>query len=301
MEQAVPSAHSPAAENERRRVLVHMGVALVALGVVHWPNLRGLFHAWTHFDDYAHGLIVAPLAVAFAWQQRKKLRRAPLEGSWLGLVPLGAGTLALLVGSLGGEFMTLRLSLPLSLAGIVLLLAGRDVFRLLLFPIAFTLLMIPLPQALINVVAFPLQLIAAKWAVWSLQALGIPALLEGNIIHLAHTELFVAEACSGLRSLMALITLGVVFAHVVRRGHPVVQVVLVASTIPIAILVNAFRVGLTGYLAHFYGVGVTEGAIHEFQGFFTFGIALALLLVLSSAISGAGKVWRRRSQAPAEA
>jgi len=120
--------------------------------------------------------------------------------------------------------------------------------------------------------------VAAKFAVFSLQELGIPALVEGNIIHLAHTELFVHEACSGLRSLMALVTLGVVFAHFFKPGVLWMQLVLVASTIPIAIAVNAFRVALTGFLAHHFGEEAAGGVIHDFQGIFTFALALAMLL-----------------------
>jgi len=138
--------------------------------------------------------------------------------------------------------------------------------------------MVPLPQSLVNIVAFPLQLIAADFAVNVLFKIGVPALREGNIIHLANTQLFVAEACSGLRSLMALGTLGLVFAYFFRRNI-VERAVLVLSTIPIAIFVNAMRVAITGYLTHTYGPEAAEGWIHQMEGFFTFGVALLLLLL----------------------
>ena len=112
----------------------------------------------------------------------------------------------------------------------------------------------------------------------SLHALPIPALLEGNITHLARTYLFVAEACSGLRSIMALLTLGVVFSHFFRRGHLVQQIVLVVSTLPIAIFVNAIRVALTGFLTHHWGQEAAGGFIHDFQGMITFGVSFVLLL-----------------------
>lgn len=294
MEQTIPKAHSSVNRVDRQQAILALALTLAGLLVVQAPILRGMIGAWLGYDDHAHGLIVAPLAIAFAFQHRKALSRTPLSGSWLGLIPLSVGLLAVMIGSLGGEFMILRMSFPFTLAGLVLLLAGRAVFRILLFPLCFAFLMIPLPQSLLNVVAFPLQLVAAQWAVASLQALGIPALVEGNIIHLARAELFVAEACSGLRSLTALITLGVVFAHVVRRGRLAVQIALVASTIPIAIVVNSFRVALTGFLAHHFGVGVTHGAIHDFQGFITFGIALALLFSEATLIDWVGKL--RRSE-----
>jgi exosortase len=189
---------------------------------------------------------------------------------------IGLGSLT--IGRLGTELMTMRSGFVFTLIGLVLLLLGREIFKILAFPLFFLFLMVPLPQSLVNTIAFPLQLIAAKSAVWSLQELGIPALVEGNIIHLAHTQLFVAEACSGLRSLMALITLGVVFAHFFKRGALWIKLFLVASTIPIAIFVNAFRVALTGYLSHHFGEEAAGGVIHDFQGIFTFGLAFFILL-----------------------
>jgi exosortase len=151
------------------------------------------------------------------------------------------------------------------------------VFRLLAFPLLFLFLMVPLPQSLVNVIAFPLQLVAADLAVNVLYQLGIPALREGNIIHLANAQLFVAEACSGLRSLMALITLGVVFAYFFRKSL-VERALIVLSAIPIAILVNSFRVALTGVLTHRFGQAAADGVIHTTEGLFTFAIAFVLLL-----------------------
>jgi exosortase len=154
--------------------------------------------------------------------------------------------------------------------------------------------MVPLPQSLVNVVAFPLQLTAADLAVNSLYLFGIPALREGNIIHLASATLFVAEACSGLRSLMALGTLAVVFAYFFRKDY-LERVVIVLSAIPIAIVVNAFRVALTGVLTHNFGEEVAEGVIHQTEGFFTFGLAFALLLLEAWLLALLWpRSWRRR-------
>jgi exosortase len=194
------------------------------------------------------------------------------------VVWLLVGLALLTFGQLGSLLTPLRAGFVFSLMGLVLLLLGPAVFRILLFPMSFLLLMVPLPESLVNVVAFPLQLIAAKWAVMAMHMLSIPVLLEGNIIHLASGDLFVAEACSGLRSLMALLTLGVVFAHFFRRGHLIQQIFLVASTIPIAIFVNAIRVAVTGLLANAYGFDAAGGFVHDFQGLITFSIAFVLLL-----------------------
>ena len=266
------------AEPDRRSVIYGTcGFIVVTLGV-YFPILRNMVNHWSIEEDYQHGFIVVPLALFFAYERRWDLEDAPIKGSWLGLIPMLIGLTSLAIGRLGTELMTMRSGFVFTIIGLVLLLSGREIFKILAFPLFFLFLMVPLPESLLNTIAFPLQLIAAKFAVWSLQELGIPALVEGNIIHLAHTQLFVAEACSGLRSLMALITLGVVFAHFFKRGAIWSKLLLVASTIPIAIFVNAFRVALTGYLTHYFGQEVAGGPIHDFQGIFTFGLAFFILL-----------------------
>lgn len=264
---------------DSRRTASYLTFGLIALTLaVYGPILRAMVEHWQFDPDYSHGFLIVPLAIYFAYEKKYELEDAKIEGSWWGVLLLTFGLALLAVGQLGSLLTPLRAGFVFTLMGLVLLLLGVQVFRILLFPMAFLLLMVPLPKTLVNVVAFPLQLIAAHWAVWSLQLVGVPVLLEGNIIHLPNGRLFVAEACSGLRSLMALLTLGVVFAHFFRRGNLFQQIILVASTIPIAIVVNAMRVALTGFLAHAYGQDAAGGFIHEFQGMITFTVAFVLLL-----------------------
>ncbi len=265
-------------ETDRRKLFYVTGGMIALLFAVYFPILRNMTTHWRLVEDYQHGFLVVPLALFFAYERRWDLEDAKVEGSWLGLLPMAIGLLSLTIGRLGTELMTMRGSFVFMLIGLVLLLLGREIFKILAFPLFFLFLMVPLPQSLVNTIAFPLQLIAAQFAVWSLQEMNIPALVEGNIIHLAHAELFVHEACSGLRSLMALVTLGVVFAYFFKRGSILTKLFLVASTIPIAIFVNAFRVALTGFLAHHFGQQAATGAIHDFQGILTFGLAFFMLL-----------------------
>jgi exosortase/archaeosortase family protein len=254
------AALSRGATFESPKALTYQAIGVVALiGLVYMPILQAMVNHWKIDPDYSHGFLIVPLSLYFAYEKKYELEAATIKGSWWGLAPLLLGLGILAFGQLGSLLTPLRASFVFSLMGIVLL-------------------MVPLPQSLVNVIAFPLQLIAAQWAVSSLQMLGIPVLLEGNIIHMAGGDLFVAEACSGLRSLMALLTLGVVFAHFFRRGQPIQQVILVVSTIPIAIFVNAIRVAITGFLAHHWGQDAAGGVIHEFQGMITFSIAFVLLL-----------------------
>jgi exosortase len=272
------SAEATSEATLRQRTILAILGTLALTTYVYYPILLHMFYTWRTNPDYSYGLVVVPLALYFAYEKTPQLRRAKLEGSWWGAAVLAAGVGSICVGELGGLLTALRSGYVLTLMGLVLLLAGKRVFRILLFPMMFLFLMVPLPQSLVNIIAFPLQLIAAGWAVESLQAFGIPALLEGNIIHLAHTELFVAQACSGLRSLMALLTLGVVLAQFFRAGRIVQQSILVASAIPIAIVVNAVRVSLTGVLTHNFGREAATGMIHEFQGMITFSMSFVLLL-----------------------
>jgi len=183
-----------------------------------------------------------------------------------------------MVGRLGVELMAMRTAFVLTLIGLQVLLLGLPVCRVLAFPLLFLFLMVPLPQSLVNIIAFPLQLLAADMAVGWLQAAGLPVLREGNIIHLPQGQLFVAQACSGLRSLMALGTLGVVFAYFFRKTWWE-RTLLIASTLPIAVLVNAFRVWLTSYLTFKFGEEMASGVVHQTEGLFTFGMAFGLLLL----------------------
>jgi len=290
-----PAADVAAVDTERRAAVVRAAVVTALAFGVFAPILYHMAITWKLLPEYSHGFLVAPLAVYFAWERLPQLKRAPVDPTWWGVLPLALGALSLVVGRLGVELMSMRAAFVLTLIGIVLMTLGRSMGRILAFPLLFLFLMVPLPQSLVNVVAFPLQLIAADFAVTSLYWLGIPALREGNILHLAHTQLFVAEACSGLRSLMALGTLGVVFAYFFRKNI-IERAVLVASTLPIAILVNAFRVALTGYLTHRYGMEAAEGAVHQVEGFITFGLAFAVLLIEAWLLSLLWpKSWREKT------
>jgi len=269
---------APGFDPSARRFAVGATVLAIAIALgIFAPILYYMVRDWQGIPDYSHGFIVAPLAIFFAWERRRDLARCPVEPSWWGVIPLALGALALAVGRLGVEQMAMRTAFVLTLNGLVLLLLGRRVYRMLAFPLVFLFLMVPLPQSLANNITFPLQLIATDLSMIPLYWLQIPALREGNIIHLAETQLLVAEACSGLRSVMALGTLGVVFAYFFRKNWAE-RLILIALTLPIAILVNAFRVALTGYLTDRFGEAAAEGVIHQTEGFFTFGLAFALLL-----------------------
>lgn len=288
---------TPGGLGSRKGATLAVASCIALATLVYLPILTNMLAHWRKDPDYSHGFLVVPLAAYFAWEKRRELARAPIEGSWWGLLPLAMGVFSLAIGQLGNLLTALRSGFVFTVIGLVVLLLGLRVFRVVAFPLLFMFLMVPLPQSLVNVIAFPLQLTAARWAVGMLHAIGIPALVEGNIIHLAHNQLFVAEACSGLRSLMALVTLGVVFAYFFKRGSLLGQAILVGSTIPIAVVVNAGRVAITGILTHHYGLAAAQGVIHEFQGIITFTFAFALLMAESRLMDLAAGVFARRTAA----
>jgi exosortase len=197
----------------------------------------------------------------------------------LGLV-IVLGSLAMLIaGVLGSELFFTRVSMIGIAVGIVLFVLGWTHFRILAFPLAFLLLMVPIPAIIFNQIAFPLQLLASRFGESTLMMAEIPVLREGNLIILANTTLEVAEACSGIRSLISLLTLGIIYSYFTDE-RSWVRVVTALSTIPIAIIANGLRVAGTGVAAHYYGEEAATGFFHTFSGWLVFVVAFVMLFVV---------------------
>jgi exosortase len=272
-ERVAPNGDRPAAY----RAALAAGAVTAGFAWLYWPVLLKLAHDWSADPNYSHGLIVAPLAAYFAYERRAALRAAPLSPSWLGAVLVTVGLLMLLAGVRGAELFLQRASMLPVLAGSVLLVLGPRHVRLLLFPIGFLVLMIPLPAIVFNQVTFPLQLVASRFGEAVLDAARIPALREGNIILLPYTTLEVVEACSGIRSLVSLVTVAVAFAAF-QGMRASAAVLVVASTVPLAIVMNGVRVAGTGVAAHYWGPRVADGFLHGFSGWLVFVATCIALL-----------------------
>lgn len=259
--------------------LAAVGLVLGALLLVYWSVLTGLVSAWSNDDNYSHGFFIVPLALYFAWERRDKILAAPHCPSMLGLVIVAASLFLLIAGLLGAELFLSRVSIILTLTGAILFLFGWPTLRVLAFPLAFMLLMIPLPAIIFNKIAFPLQLLASHVGEYSVRSLDIPILREGNVLILANAKLEVAEACSGIRSLVSLFTLGIVFGYFV--DHRIwVRTFIALSAIPVAILANGLRVASAGVAAHNYGTAGVEGLFHEFSGWVVFVVAFLMMFAL---------------------
>ena len=263
--------------------------------------LTKLVHDWWYDENYSHGLLIPFIIGYILWAQREKLARIQKRSYVLwGGAAVVLALLALWAGVAGAELYTQRLSLILLLAGVTVYFWGFTLLRLVLIPLVLLFLAMPIPAIVFNKIAFPLQLFASRCAVWSMSVLGIPVLRQGNIIELKPLNSFdtkkleVVEACSGIRSLMTLVTLAVVFAyfthtpptddtHSGRRFGWLRSywfwraAILVGSAVPIAILTNAFRVSGTGVLAHYYGTAVADGFFHSFSGWVVYIVAFILL------------------------
>jgi exosortase len=264
-------------------LLGSIAAAILAFALCYWNVLTKLVHDWAHDDNYSHGFLIVPLALYFVWERRARLAAVAHRLNWVGLV-LVIGSLGMLVaGTLGAELFVSRVSIIFLIAGTVLFTAGFDALRVLAFPIAFLFLMVPPPAIIFNQIAFPLQLLASRFGEATLQALSIPVLREGNVITLANTSLEVAEACSGIRSLISLLTLGIVYGYFVDPRISV-RTMIALSTIPIAIVANGIRVAGTGVAAHYYGNEAAEGFFHTFSGWIVFIVAFALLYLVATII-----------------
>ena len=260
---------------------IHITVALVlgAMATVYWPVIDGLITAWSTDDNYSHGFFIVPLAAYFAWERRRAIAAAPVRPSLLGAVVVAGSLLLLVAGLLGAELFLSRISIIGSLAGAILFLFGWPLLRIVMFPLAFLLLMVPLPAIIFNKIAFPLQLVASHVGEYTVRSMDIPILREGNVLILANATLEVAEACSGIRSLVSLFTLGIVFGYFVDR-RPWVRGVIALSAIPVAILANGLRVASAGVAAHNFGAAGVEGLFHDFSGWVVFVIAFLMMLAL---------------------
>jgi len=251
-------------------------IAFAALGfaVLFWRPLAMLGRDWLTDPDAGHGLLVAPLAVWLAW--RGGVDERGQAQPRLGLALLVAAIVLRYVAGLAGEWFTMRLSALLAGAGLVIYWRGLGQLRRWWLPGVLLLLSIPLPEMVIGTLALPLQLQASRLGAALLHWRSVPVVLAGNVIHMPGRSLFVTEACSGLRSLTALITLGVLIGGLWLK-RPLLRATIVLAAIPVAVALNGLRVFLTGFLVYFVDPALGTGFMHLSEGWVVFVVAFAIL------------------------
>src|SRR5713226_9509204 len=241
--------------------------------LLYWHVLKALVLDWWGDPDYGHGFLVPLFSGYVLWRERERWARAESKPSNFGLLVMAGAVVLLIGGSLGAELFTSRVSF-------IVLLAG----------------MIPIPVIIYNQITFPLQLIASRFATFWLEVAQVPVLREGNVLILPNYSLEVVEACSGIRSLMTLITLAVAYGYLVEPRRWV-RYLLVILMIPIAIVSNAIRIMGTGVLTYHFGPKAAEGFFHEFSGWVIFLAALILMFASHSILKRFGNRQEQRSHA----
>ncbi len=261
-----------------QNTILKLSTLLILWVVAFYPIYPELFETWLNHSNNSHGLLVPLISIYFIWQQREKLNSIQISSSQIGMVILVISMLFYLISYAGGIAFVSRAMIVFSIIGIVLFTLGWKLFKIVAFPLLFLLFMVPVPTSVIGLVAFPLQLFATNIAAFIIKIVSIPVYQEGNMLYFAQTQLEVAEACSGIRSIMALMMLSVIFVYLTGKGLWR-KIIILASAIPIALLANIIRVSGTGILAHFYGDKVARGFLHEFSGMVVFAFGFIILVL----------------------
>ena len=238
-----------------------------------------LVRDWWEIPDYSHGLLIPFFVLFLLWDQRKKIARVPVKASWAGVPLVAFGLLILMTGVFGADLFLSRFSFVLLAAGIVWVLFGKAMMVELKFVLFVCFLGIPLPTLLLNHITFPLQLLASDVSARLLPLAGVPVLQEGNVMKLPQMALEVAEACSGIRSLMSLFTVAVIYGYFMERST-MRRVLLAVASIPIAVVANSARIFGTGLCVQYWDPDKAMGFFHEFSGWLIFLVSLSCLYLL---------------------
>jgi exosortase D (VPLPA-CTERM-specific) len=242
-----------------------------------WDGLTQMWSLWIGVPEYSHGLLIPPVAAFLIWQQKDRLEQIRFTGSWWGVGLVLLAGIFLVMGQIGTVYTLVQYAFVLTLCGLILSFLGWPAFRLIAMPLAILWSMIPLPQFVLFNLSTKLQLVSSQIGVWFIRLLDVSVFLEGNVIDLGGYKLQVAEACSGLRYLFPLMTIGFLMAYF-YRGALWKRMVLFLSSIPITVIMNSLRVGIIGVTVDRWGIEMAEGFLHEFQGWMIFMVSAGLML-----------------------
>lgn len=236
-----------------------------------------LAEVWASNDDYNHGFLIIPISLCLVWRKRRQLLEQPLHSSSLGILFLSLWA-ALYVLGVGAQILTFACcSLTAFLVGTLLFTAGRNATRTILFPIGFLLFMVPIPSEVYTLLTSPLQRFTTASSAQILNLFHIPVLREGNLIHLPNYSMQVVVACSGLRSLIAIVALALLMGYLLFRSN-IERALLLLLSIPVAVLGNILRITITGFMVYQVSPSMAEGFSHTVAGMSTFCLSFFLLL-----------------------
>jgi exosortase len=278
MAQNIQTAAIPKSPGSLRNLQFASGMVLILVltVLVYGAVLAKLVADWWDIPDFSHGFLVPIFSAYLIWAKRETLKKTKIAPSWGGIPLIVLGLVVLLLGVFGAELFLSRLSLVILLAGLVLCFGGSQLLRELRFALLVLLLAIPIPSIVFNQITLPLQMLASKLASALLPLFGVPVLREGNVIELPAMKLEVAEACSGIRSLMSLFTLSVFYGYFLEKTF-LRRTILALASIPIAIAANAVRILGTGLCVQYWDPDKAMGFFHEFSGWVMFLVSLSCL------------------------
>jgi exosortase len=261
--------------------LIWFGILLL---VCYAPVLSGLVHQWSTDEDMGHGFFVPAVAGFIAWKRKDELASVKPVPNYWGLALVIFGAIQMTLGTLGAQLFVARTAFFVSLVGAILFVGGTRTLKILAFPLFLLLFMFPIPSIIYSRITLPLQLFASSVAETVLNFIGTPVLRDGNVLELANGQrLSVVEACSGIRSLLSLSFLSLIYAYFFDSKVWMRWVLLVA-TIPIAILANSTRVTMTGLISE-YRPDLAQGFFHTLEGWVLFIVALVLLVAFHQLVN----------------
>jgi exosortase D (VPLPA-CTERM-specific) len=256
-----------------------LAASAFCLGAFFYPSLARLWDIWMTSDEYSYGVMIPFIAGFMLWQRRDRIAAVQFQPSWLGVVVIVAGLALGAVSHIATSSTMSLYAFLISLGGLAFAFLGWRGFKVIAAPLAMLILMLPLPDFLFRELSSHLQLWSSQLGVAILRLIGVSVYLDGNVIDLGAMKLQVVEACSGLRYLFSLVTLGIVAAYFFRA--PLWQkLVLVASTVPITLLMNSVRIALVGVTVEHFGIQAAEGVLHDFEGLVVFAGCMVILIGL---------------------
>ncbi len=265
---------------------IYFHVLIIALPflALYSHTFMTLIDDWSNDDNYSHGFLIPFITGYMIWQRKNDLAELPVKPSNLGIIAILMGLGMHILGNVGAELFVMRVSIIVTLWGLIFYLCGKEISREIILPIIYLIFMVPLPAIIWNQIAFPLQLFAAKLTTQVIQLLGMPILREGNILHLSNTTLEVVDACSGIRSLNSLLALSAAFAYISLMLNWT-KWVLFFSAVPIAVIVNIVRLTITALMARYIGPEAAHGFLHDMSGLLVFAVAFIILFLVYSILS----------------
>lgn len=267
-----------------QKTLLKFSTTLALLLVAYLPTLVWMYDRWMMKEsEYGHGILIPIVSAVIIWQRRSKLAKIKISGEMAGIWIVAVGLIINIVcASLKVSFVS-GFSLVFVLYGLILFFFGKEMGRSLIFPVFFLLAMVPLPLVVVSNLTVKLKLIATQCAMFILNHIGFPCIQDGSIIRMPNSFIAVEAPCSGLRSLVSLLTLGVIFAYSMKTSY-VKKTALFLSSIPIAMATNVLRITMLAVVNDLYGQKIAMGFFHDMSGFLVFGVAFVALLGVSKAL-----------------